>query len=91
MGGSISRHPSRLRQDLCSSDNGGQDTPSNLACVKLEKVLYLERQNFGKPQREHHMHSENQNKKTSFPRRSNCRAKDWGRGKNRKKQKNHDA
>ncbi|RZR82980.1 hypothetical protein BHM03_00009513 [Ensete ventricosum] len=41
MGGTVSHHLSCSRRDLHSIDNGREDTPSDLACVELEKVLCL--------------------------------------------------
>ncbi|RWW77402.1 hypothetical protein BHE74_00014435 [Ensete ventricosum] len=41
MGGFVSHHLRRSRWDLRSSNNRGEDTPLDLVCVKLEKVLCL--------------------------------------------------
>ncbi|RWW53822.1 hypothetical protein BHE74_00039642 [Ensete ventricosum] len=42
MGGTVPCYPSYPRRDLHSIDDGREGTPSDLACVELEKVLCLD-------------------------------------------------
>ncbi|RRT33480.1 hypothetical protein B296_00048321 [Ensete ventricosum] len=41
MGGSVPHRLSHPRRDLHLNDNGGEDSPLDLACVKFEEIFCL--------------------------------------------------